>query len=254
MRRARGKIAIARALHTAAGLRRRVRAIGDRGRRDGTACEGYCGAPRAVHSPPMTEREPLATVAELEEGLRQLHRMEMQTKLALEQLEARLAATIKVLHRADVLHVEAVDAETETQRAHVEQAHEHDVRIVLGPGIDKHTVEVPAIDCASLVHLCKARCCRFTVALDPQDLDDGLRWEYMRPYELRRRADGYCVYSEARTFRCDVYTKRPSICRSYDCRSDARVWESFADKKPAPWRDDVDVPPPLVQIRVPGRR
>ena len=200
------------------------------------------------------ERDPVATVAELEEGLRQLHHMEMQTKLALENVEARLAATIKVLHRAQVLHTQAVDAEAEAQRAQVATSHERDARIVLGPSGDKHAVTSPNIDCASLMHLCKARCCRLTVALDFQDLDDGLRWEYTRPYELRRRPDGYCVYSEPKTFRCDVYTKRPSVCRSYDCRNDARVWESFEDKKPAAWRDDVGVAPPLVQIRLPTRR
>jgi len=199
--------------------------------------------------------DPVATVAELEEGLRQLHRMEMQTKLGLERVEALVMAAIKVLHRAEVLHEKAVIAEADEQLLDVKRSHESDARIVLGPETDKHEVESPAIDCASLMHLCKARCCRLAVALDFQDLDDGLRWEYKRPYELRRRRDdGYCVYSQPGTHRCDVYTKRPAICRSYDCRKDKRVWEDFDAKQPASWKDDVGVVSPLVQIRLPSKR
>ncbi len=199
--------------------------------------------------------DPVATVAELEEGLRQLHRMEMQTKLSLERVEALVMAAIKVLHRAEVLHEKAVLAEADDQLLEVKRSHDTDVRIVLGPAVDKYKAESPSIDCASLMHLCKARCCRLSVALDFQDLDDGLRWEYRRPYELRRRReDGYCVYSQPGTHRCDAYTKRPSICRTYDCRKDTRVWEDFEAKKPAPWKDDVGVAPPLVQIRLPMKR
>ena len=200
-------------------------------------------------------QEPLATVAELEEGLRQLHKMEMQTKLALERVEALVLAAVKVLQRAELVSEKAVLAEANDQLMEVKRSHAHDAHIQLGPDVDKHTVEVPPIDCASLIHLCKARCCRLTVALDFQDLDDGLRWEYARPYVLqRRREDGYCVYSQPGTYRCDAYAKRPAICRTYDCREDKRVWEDFAAKKPAPWLDEVGVPPPLVQIRMPGKR
>jgi hypothetical protein len=126
--------------------------------------------------------------------------------------------------------------------------------IDLGPDVDKYTVEVPPIDCASLMHLCKARCCRYSVALSTQDLDDGLRWEPRRPYEMsRRHEDGYCIYAQPGTHHCDVYEKRPAICRSYDCRKDPLVWEDFEARKPAPWQDDVGVLPPLVQIRLPER-
>lgn len=196
--------------------------------------------------------DPPATVAELEEGLRQLHRMEMQTKLQVDRVEALVTAAIKILHRADIVHEKAVEAEAVEQRTKLFAARSDEARIYLGPEVDKYTVDVPDIDCASLMHLCKARCCRLSVALDFKDLDDGLRWEYSRPYELRRRAsDGYCIYSEKDTHRCECYDKRPSICRTYDCREDKRVWDDFATKKPAAWREEVGVAPPLVQIRMP---
>lgn len=199
--------------------------------------------------------EPTATVAELEEALRQLHRMEMQTKIALERVEAIARATVKVLHRAELIHEDVVEAEADAMADEIHERTLEGARVVVGPDIDKHSVESPKIDCASLMHLCKARCCRLAVALDFTDLDDGLRWEYSRPYELRRRqSDGYCVYSTPSTHRCEAYDKRPSICRSYDCRQDTRVWEDFEAKKPAPWRDNVGVVPPLIQIRLPGKR
>lgn len=199
-------------------------------------------------------RDEAPTVAELEEALRQLHRMEMQTKLHLERVESLVQAAIKVLHRAEIVHEEAIVAEAAEQRMKIVDERREDARVVLGPDVDKHAVEVPKIDCASLMHLCKARCCRWSVPLDFTDIEDGLRWEYARPYELRRRKeDGYCVYSEPKTHRCNCYDKRPSICRSYDCRNDKRVWEDFEAKKPAPWRDDVNVTPQLVQIRVPPK-
>jgi hypothetical protein len=198
--------------------------------------------------------DPVPTVAELEEGLRQLHRMEMQSKAALERVEALVTAAIRVLQRAEVLAEDAVHAEAEHQLRAIKLARADEEGILLGPGVDKYAVEVPPIDCASLLHLCKARCCRYSVALDAQDLDDGLRWEYRRPYEMRRRReDGYCIYSQPGTHSCDVYEKRPAICRSYDCRKDPHVWEDFEAKKPAAWEDDVGVAPPLVQIRMPKR-
>lgn len=200
------------------------------------------------------DRDAPATVAELEAGLRQLHRMEMETKLNVERLEALVGAAIKVLHRAEIVHESAIEAEAENQRVDMMEVRYEEARVVIGPGLDKHAVTSPVVDCAGLMHLCKARCCRLSVALDFADLDDGLRWDYARPYELRRRPeDGYCVYSNPTTRRCECYDKRPAVCRTYDCRQDSRVWEDFAAKKPAPWRDEVGVPAPLVQLRVPPR-
>jgi Fe-S-cluster containining protein len=117
----------------------------------------------------------------------------------------------------------------------------------VGPSENKYGVSSPEIDCAALIPICQARCCRLSVNLSFQDLDDGLRWEYARPYELRRReSDGYCVYSSTETRGCGVYKKRPAVCRSYDCRNDKRIWIDFEQRIPAPIeRSD----PPLYAIR-----
>lgn len=196
---------------------------------------------------------PAASVAELEDGLRQLHRMEMQTKLQLERVESLVRAAIKVLHRSELVHEDAIEAEADEQRMLLLQERTLETRVVLGPEGDKYAAEVPNIDCGARMHLCKARCCRLSVALDFKDLDDGLRWEYARPYELkRRREDGYCVYSAPNTYACTAYEVRPSICRVYDCSEDKRIWDDFEKRIPAKWMDDVSMVP-LVQIRLPKK-
>ena len=196
---------------------------------------------------------PGADVRELEEALLQLHRMEMQTKLRLEDLEAVVAAAVKLLHRAQVVHESAVYAEADAQRMKLAEERIGEERVVLGPDIDKYTAETSKVNCSERMHLCKARCCRLAVALDFKDLDDGLRWEYSRPYELKRdKTTGYCVYSEPKTHRCNCYEQRPSICRTYDCTNDKRVWDDFENMVPATWMDNVAVTP-LIQIRLPPK-
>jgi len=100
-------------------------------------------------------------------------------------------------------------------------------KVMLGKSEDKyacsHAVE---IDCASRVHLCKAKCCTFDFYLTEQDLDEGIvRWDYGRPYWIARREDGYCVHCEPGTYRCLIHSNRPYVCRAYDCLKDQRVWE-----------------------------
>ncbi|MEZ4362892.1 MAG: YkgJ family cysteine cluster protein [Kofleriaceae bacterium] len=105
-------------------------------------------------------------------------------------------------------------------------------RVRLSVVEDKRAVGSPDIDCASLASLCKVRCCRaFDIELSREDLDDGLRWDVESPYLLARAEHG-CTYLSAQG--CTVYERRPATCRSYDCRSDPRVWTDFAQRIPAP--------------------
>lgn len=107
---------------------------------------------------------------------------------------------------------------------------------------DKRSKPSPDIDCASRIHLCEARCCRFEVSLSKEDLRDGLPFEVDRPYKLPR--DYYtkkCVCMDEQGA-CTVYEKRPASCRVYDCRHDPRVWVDFENKIPAP------MPPKITPI------
>ncbi|HUH03346.1 MAG TPA: YkgJ family cysteine cluster protein [Kofleriaceae bacterium] len=101
---------------------------------------------------------------------------------------------------------------------------------------DKRAIAGPGIDCASLLHLCRARCCTMTVELTREDIADGIKWEIDRPYVLRHDADGWCHHIDRGTGGCHVYDARPSTCRKFDCRNDARIWIDFDARLPAPLR------------------
>ena len=108
---------------------------------------------------------------------------------------------------------------------------------------DKYAVGGADIDCASLLHLCKARCCTFTVFLSEQDLEERrLRWDIDNPYVLRKEDDGYCTYFDRNGGGCGAYAHRPATCRSYDCRTDPRVWRDFDKRVPAPLRAGITEP------------
>lgn len=100
---------------------------------------------------------------------------------------------------------------------------------------DKYAVTGEPIDCEARLPLCQARCCSFAVMLSRQDLAEGeLAWDIDRPYVLARNADGYCANLGRDDARCQRYDHRPATCRSYSCRTDARVWIDFDARIPAP--------------------
>jgi Fe-S-cluster containining protein len=89
-----------------------------------------------------------------------------------------------------------------------------------GQGVD--------IDCPSLLHLCRARCCTFKFYLTKQDLDEGVaRWDYGNPYWIRQGNDGYCSHCDPTTRGCTIHEDRPQVCRRFDCRHDKRIWVDF---------------------------
>jgi hypothetical protein len=91
------------------------------------------------------------------------------------------------------------------------------------------------IDCDARMPLCHAACCRLSFALSVQDVEEGkVRWELGRPYMNRRDADGYCHHLERGSCACNVYASRPLVCRSYDCRTDARIWKDFENRIVSP--------------------
>ena len=197
---------------------------------------------------PANEMIPSAT-RELEDGLRFVHTMCMQTKLAVERIDAIVTALARELEAKKLVEPASVTNRMAGTAEEARARNREQIHVVVGPAVDKHALPSPDIDGAQLLPLCKGRCCRLTVHLSFQDLDDGLRWEYARPYELKRGADGYCVHSADQ--RCGVYAKRPAVCRSYDCRGDKRVWTDFENRIPAPF-DYTDREPPeeiLVQLR-----
>lgn len=110
---------------------------------------------------------------------------------------------------------------------------------------DKYQKDVPQIDCASRIHLCEARCCRFEVTLSAQDIADGIPYRLDQPYALPRHPyTKRCVCMDE-AGACTIYDKRPASCRVYDCRKDDRVWLDFDAMIPAPMPERIrPVPEP----------
>jgi Fe-S-cluster containining protein len=177
---------------------------------------------------------------EMKGALKQLYRMYTQARTAQIEFEATLKAVVDALAAAGLLPL----AEFERRRSLALDKLSEDMTeegvVKIAKPVDKYALkELPQIDCASLIHLCKARCCALKVCLSQQDIDEGvLSWDYEQPYQIRRRReDEYCVYSEPETRRCIVYAHRPATCRTYDCREDPRIWKDFDKKIPATFGD-----------------
>lgn len=116
----------------------------------------------------------------------------------------------------------------ESARGHWEGAE------VLEDRTDKYAVAGPDIDCASRTHLCKAACCRLDLLLSRQDLLEGaVRWDVGRPYHVRRHPSGWCQHSDETSRACTIHAQRPLVCRQYDCRKDARIWDDFEKRIPS---------------------
>lgn len=180
--------------------------------------------------------EPLGR-EEFEAGMRFVHRMEMQTKLAVERVEATLAALLEALHAGGRIGAEELARYMDDARQNARARSRSATHVEVGPPVDKYALgEGPDIDCEALIPICQGRCCRLRFPLSFQDLDEGtVRWDYAQPYRIRQRAeDGYCVHADPEARLCTVYEHRPAICRQYDCRQDKRIWSDFDKRIPAP--------------------
>jgi len=167
-------------------------------------------------------------------GLRFLHLMEMQTKARVAELSADVAALSELLIGGGQVSLDAYQKRRQLKVLHENERAKVEASVAVMNVPDKYALtDLPRIDCASLLPLCRARCCTQAAALSVQDLDERVvRWDYARPYFLARGDDGYCVHNERGG--CGVYAERPAVCRLYDCREDRRIWIDFERRIPAP--------------------
>lgn len=168
-------------------------------------------------------------------GLRFNHVVEMQTKQRLAELSASFYALLETMIARGQLPIDEYEQRRQSTVQREVQRSRSDALVVLNDTPDKYSLaNLPQIDCEARLPLCQARCCTFVFPLSSQDLDERVvRWDYGRPYQIGRRSDGYCVHNQAGTCGCAVYEQRPAICRTYDCRQDARIWLDFEKRIPA---------------------
>jgi Fe-S-cluster containining protein len=179
---------------------------------------------------------------DLEGALRFDHLLGMQTKFDVQETSATVYALMEELVARGVLDLRAFEARRERMRAREAERAREQAFVQIAPAVDKYALaDLPQIDCAARISLCQGRCCRLSFPLSFQDLDERVvKWDYSRPYQIRRREDGYCTHSDEETRGCRVYENRPAICRTYDCRNDKRIWVDFDKRIPAP----LDAAPP----------
>jgi len=175
-------------------------------------------------------------MAETERGLRFAHVMMSVSQDQANEAVAYVQALADVLVEKGILAYEELEEPLERAREEIAQVVMPRVRLAdMG---DKYTDSRSVdIDCASLIPLCRGRCCSFKFFLTKQDLDEGLaRWDYGNPYWIKQAQDGYCVHSDPHTRACAIHTRRPHVCRQFDCRKDKRIWLDFERRIPAPFQ------------------
>lgn len=180
---------------------------------------------------------------ELHQGIKLAHDLARAALARAERAEARLAALIGALGKRGLVAEEEVPEMTPELWGSPLQEYQPEILVSAAAAPDKHSVASADVDCQALLHLCHGRCCRYRVQLSYQDVEDGLRFVYERPYELRREADGYCTHFNRESPGCGTYHTRPAPCRIFDCRGNPNVWIDFDKKIPVPME------PPLFQIR-----
>jgi Fe-S-cluster containining protein len=64
---------------------------------------------------------------------------------------------------------------------------------------------------------CDALCCRLTVVVFDEDAipEHLVEHDAQGLRVMARDADGWCVALDGSTFRCSIYTTRPTICRKF---------------------------------------
>jgi Fe-S-cluster containining protein len=196
-------------------------------------------------------KDPEVLREDLEQGVRHLHAMAMETKLQFERTDAIVRALLDSLLASGAVQTEDIAQRVQEASKEARAQNRADTHVEVERAEDKYTLPgLPEVDCAGLMHLCRGRCCKLHFPLSFQDLDEHVvQWDYQRPYRIRqRKEDGYCVHSSTETHFCTVYEHRPGICRKYDCRNDHRIWIDFENKIPAPMAEIEAQPIMLYQI------
>ncbi len=70
---------------------------------------------------------------------------------------------------------------------------------------------------------CQSFCCRLVVRLRPGEVEPGGNSDPLKSCIDKDPTTGMCVYFDATTSLCAVWTHRPQDCRDYTCTHDPRL-------------------------------
>lgn len=172
---------------------------------------------------------------DVDAGLRFAHLMGEHTRQEVFETAVSVLALLEELAGRGMVDEGAVAALAATEAPKEKERTKEYLNVLMEFPVDKYQLtDLPEIDCASLMHLCRGRCCTLHFKLSEQDLDERIvKWDYSRPYIIRQGGDGYCVHNDRATHFCTIYENRPGVCRTYECRKDKRIWVDFDKKIPA---------------------
>lgn len=167
---------------------------------------------------------------QVERGSMFTHTAIGRNALRVGEVEAFLYGLIDVLMEKGLVDSEDLQAATEKVRSQL--ARDGDVPnagVSLRIDAPKEALHPDVqVDCAERMHICKAICCKLDFALTAEEVEAGeVKWDLGRPYHIRHCAQGFCVHNDRPTGNCGVYTDRPTICRTYSCAKDKRIWKDF---------------------------
>ena len=176
-------------------------------------------------------------VANLE---RQVERGSLFTHTALSELNERVTEVESMLHGivntlvgAGAVAAESVGEAVELARDElVENGPPPGPRVALRVDGEEAATERVFVDCASRLPICQAACCRLSFALSAEEVEGGVvKWDLGEPYQIRHEAGGYCTHCTSGDHACSIYSDRPSVCRTYSCANDTRIWTDFANRE-----------------------
>lgn len=174
--------------------------------------------------------------ASLDGGLRFTNYLGATLQRDLREQKAALYALVELLAGKGLIRLHELESRKAELNAAMQEGQPTDPKIYLVEAPDKYALtNLPVIDCDARYHLCHGACCKLWFSLSVQDLDERrVRWNYAQPYAIAQGEDGRCVHQDRSNFHCTVYEHRPHVCRSYDCRTDKRIWLDFEGRIPHP--------------------
>ncbi|VAW61305.1 hypothetical protein MNBD_GAMMA11-2417 [hydrothermal vent metagenome] len=66
---------------------------------------------------------------------------------------------------------------------------------------------------------CQTYCCRLLIRLSENEIKPANDGSTAKGF-IDKDPDGYCIHFNREKFLCRIWSKRPDVCKSYDCNND----------------------------------